>query len=170
MRSAELGTESASSCLPFRGVRSRRRIREELADDFFQGPVLDADVLNLAAFQQGAEGGRDAGAFDFELDAGGLVLQNGAVLFEVRRGLADDLELDHLLLAEAFDDLGQRAIVLEDALVDDYRTGAEGLDILHVVAGQQDGDLVLRLVELQEFLDFPLRRGGPDTALSVWGA
>lgn len=55
------------------------------------------------------------------------------------------------------DDTDEGAIVLDRTLGDNDHAFAEGGDILHVVAGEKDGDLAFLLVVLEKLLDIVLR-------------
>jgi hypothetical protein len=128
---------------------------EELADDFFDGEFLDADVGDFAGGEDGAAGLGDAAAGDAQADVGGAAFDDFAEGGEVAGGGAVfEGEVEDFVGSEAVDDRAQRAIEEDAAFIDDDDPFAELLDVLHVVAGEHGDDAVAGIVFAQELADF----------------
>jgi hypothetical protein len=59
--------------------------------------------------------------------------------------------------AEALQNVLERPIVIDAAMIDDDGPLAEGLHVFHVMAGEEHRDLALGLIELEEVLHAALR-------------
>jgi len=149
-------------CAARRGVLIRRgqggcRVSEEFGHGFFQRPVFDTDVFDCKFAQKCRERSGDVRTWDTQFGTRWLSFEDLAKVLKILGKLGSgELDLDHLVLAETVDDLFERTIVLDLSLVDDDRPLAQRLDILHVVAGQQYGDLAFFLVVLEKLLHFAL--------------
>src|SRR5207247_1105360 len=68
-----------------------------------------------------------------------------------RDKLALKLDRQQLEIGEAVDDLFQWAIIEELALINNDGAAAQGLDVGHVVAGEQDGGAIGLVVGAEKF-------------------
>ncbi len=89
----------------------------------------------------------------FQADAGRLAFDDRAEAIQiVRHFAAGKLQVHDLVPAEALQNVLERPVVIDAAMIDDDGPLAEGLHVLHVVTGEEHRDLALGLIELEEVL------------------
>ena len=126
---------------------------EDPANDFFDGDFLYVNVADGQFVQQGFADRNHAVALDLELDAArglrhDLAIPAQLLAGAVGRALA--LNGDELGIGEAVHHLAEAAIEEDRAVINDNDALAQLLDVGHVMAGEQDGRLLLRVVLAQE--------------------
>lgn len=136
-------------------LRGRGAAEEKFGDDLFEGDVLDGDVGDGAGGEDFLGEGDDAVGGDAEVEftlfvAGGGTEAGAPGLGETLGADFGEEGDDFLAGAAAVVETGEVAVVDFFAVVDDDDAVAEGLDIGHIVAGEQGGDLVTAVVVAEE--------------------
>src|SRR6266852_2692805 len=133
-----LGVSNSGSTGFVLGFMVNTSFLKDTCNHLVQRRILDAHVDDGVAVEDRAQDLGDARPLDLEVDNRVGATSNLTKAAKVlRRRAAVEMELHQLGLAELFDDLGQRAVVDHFAMTDDQYTGTEGLDVAHVVAGQE---------------------------------
>jgi hypothetical protein len=134
------------------------RFCEELADDVFDLGFGDVEIGDWETAEGFAADFGDAGAGHFQTGGLGLLLDDFTEGSEVPRGGVGEGQADELVGGEAGDDFCERAVEEDFAMIDDDHAWAERLDVAHVVAGEDGGDLLIAIVVAEEIADALLRR------------
>ena len=119
---------------------------------------MNAHILQRIFRQQARQGFRDLLPRHLEFRPGKLHLKHLPKRLQPLGGsVARKEQFNDFKRPKPIDHLFKRTVVFDFPFVDHDGPSAESLHILHVVAGQQHGQLPLRLVVLEEFLDSTLR-------------
>src|SRR5207249_4111175 len=106
------------------------------------GDFLDVDITDRQLVEQGLADGNHALALDLELDATWALLHDFAVFAELLGrtiGYTFTLNGDKLGIGKSVHHFAQLAIEEDHAVIDDDHALAQFLDIVHVMAGEQNG-------------------------------
>ena len=131
---------------------------EQIGDDILERDLLDGDILDRPGGEDLLEDGDDGAGGDVDAQRAVLIGLEGAGRRAPRLGPAclRGAEADDALAALGGVESVDGAVVDLAALVDDDHAFAELLDVRHVVAGQEDRDLVAPVVIGEEAAHGPL--------------
>src|SRR5579871_566223 len=133
-----VGVGNAGSAGVVSGFMVDTSFLKDAGNHLIKRRILDAHIDDRVTIEDRAQHFGDPGAIDLEIDGRIGATDHFAKTAQVfRRRAAVEMELHQLGPAELFDDLGQWAIVNHFPMADDQHARAEGLDITHVMAGQE---------------------------------
>src|SRR6266487_889522 len=124
---------------------------EQLADHVFYRHFLHVYVADVAGLEKFPAGFRNLCAWNLQLYRDRCLFGDFAKRSQIARSFLFESKTKNLITREAIDDLCQRAIEKDFAMVDYQHPMTQRLDVLHVMAGEQCDDAMLLIVNAQKF-------------------
>ena len=124
-----------------------------MADHFFDRHFLDIDVADVAGFEQLPAGFGHFRAWNLQLYRNRRLFGHFAKLGQVAGRFLLEGETENLVPRKSINDLRERTVEEDFAVVDHQDAMTKFLDILHIMAGQQRDDTMFLVVDTQKLAD-----------------
>src|SRR6266481_203352 len=150
------GAASLTDRYSFRGQRTGSRtiftcFTEQLADHVFDRHFLHVYVADVARLEKFPAGFRNLCAWNLQLYRDRCLFGDFTKRRQITCSFFFESKTKNLIAREAIDDLCQRAIEKDFAMVDYQNAMTQCLDVLHVMTGEQCDDAMFLIVDAQKF-------------------